>query len=394
MIPVGKTMHVFMKNLIISVHCKTQSITKRIVYRYLVTNERYKKSFQYRILNYFENLYKESIILQKYEVSSQIREDILDCNGTRQKLNFIHQLIHNLSIGADIQTEKCIKDIDKLCYTIVSSISYSEILNLLTSFLKVIPNGLTKTRFYQKSLSFLFKGVECGLLSNYEILQLLFFISLRKEGGSNYLKYLKSYLPNIEDMPLLEKCIVATCFYKASVKASDSQLKIFEKTIEEKVQSLILDPPLLVSLCKIVRISGPSDALNLNKLSNAIINMKEPLEFTSMVHVLSLYAQALLFKPKAIDRLVTDGIEQIRCDSLKPILRLKDFDRFLWSISYLGLTFAQKKKIILKGYLELRLNEYKKIENLGIFVNSILCLHMLKCWNIEVKVSKFILYLI
>lgn len=369
-----------MLKLTILVHHKTLFIAKKIVCCYSI-RKNYRKSFQYRILNYFEDSQKSYEESEQNAISTQIRENINEVKSAKRALESIHA-----DIRSSTSRPKSVEDIDVRCFPILDSLRHSEILSLLNAFSKVDTSRLIKTKFYNKSVSVLLEALNNGLLSNHETVQLLFFISLNKDKGAVHVHRLRPRLLHIDYLPLFEKCITAQCFYKTSVKLNPCQSRLLEKAIDESAQELSADPSLLVSICKAVRISGPSTELSLENLSKAIVSLKEPLNFVAIAHVVSLYAEALLLEEEVIDLLVRDSLRIIEEDSSCK-LRLKDVDRFLWSVSHLGLTLSPSDKEVLKRYLEQRLGEYKARVNLGIFVNSVLCLHMLQCWSEKVKLE-------
>ncbi|XP_016840076.1 uncharacterized protein LOC103315296 isoform X1 [Nasonia vitripennis] len=369
---------------ILSMHGKCKLILRVIAFRNL-SETKYQESFQCRIIDYFESIWNAQKFNQQFEVSSQIKEKFCDASATIEKYESLDKYLKQLLNTRDLNiNENSIDYLDMQCSSLVHFLRHSEVLSLLNAFLKVAPYRFKMTDSYNKSMPILLEAVGNELLNNHQLVQVLFFLSLNKDKSASSVSYLKSHLTNLKDLPLIEKCIVAQAFYKSSVKLEQYQSKIFEQVLEKEYNHLIADQILLVSLCKAIRISGASDELNLKKLSQAIIHSKIPFTFTTIVHVLGLYAEALILEPKAINRLVKDSIEIIKQDGIKCSIRLKDLDRFLWSISHLGLTLTLNQKSVLQMYFEQRINEYKIKVNLGILVNSVLCLHMLQCWNKKV----------
>ncbi|XP_016840075.1 uncharacterized protein LOC100679816 [Nasonia vitripennis] len=380
-----------MLNLTCVIRCKTLFMAK--VLRRGLSSARFKESLQYRILNYFETSRKSQQTAQQCEISAQskdivptINNDLLDPNQAKKLDTIYREFEHILTINDIHLVQEMIENLDLQCFALINSLKFSEILTLMTEFFKVAPTQFVKSFFYNRSISILIKAAENKSLTNHESVQLLYFISLHKENSANYIDYLKPLLPDMNDLPLFEKCITAQSFYKTSTKLQLRQSRLLEQLIEQDFEQLIGDPMLLVTICKAIILSEPSNELTLKHLSKAIIELKEPLNFNSVAHVLRLYAETLLFEPKPIDKLVKCGIDIIAKDLEhgKHTLSIPDVDTFLWSISYLGITLTLSEKLILRTWIEQNLRKYKTRENLGYLVNSLLCLHMLRDWSTKV----------
>ncbi|OXU23999.1 hypothetical protein TSAR_006265 [Trichomalopsis sarcophagae] len=387
----GTDLSTDMLNLTCVIRCKTLFIAKDVLLRRGLSSARFKESLQYRILNYFETSRKSQQTAQQCEISAQskhivptINNDLLDLNKAKKLDTIYREFNHILTINDMDLVQEMIENLDLKCFALINSLTISEILSLMTEFLKVAPTQFVKSFFYDRSISILFKAAEEKSLTNHESVQLLYFISLHKENSANYIDYLKPLLPDMNDLPLFEKCITAQSFYKTSTKLQLRQSRLLEQLIERDFEQLIGDPMLLVTVCKAIILSEPSSELTLKHLSKAIIELKEPLNFNSVAHVLRLYAETLLFEPKPIDKLVKCGIDIIAKDLEHDTLSIPDVDTFLWSISYLGITLTLNEKLILRAWIEQNLRKYKTRENLGYLVNSLLCLHMLRGWSTKV----------
>lgn len=386
-----------MLKLTFMIRCKTPFITKEVLMlRRSLSDARFKESLQYRILNYFETTRKSQQTAQQYETSGReivpntIYDNLVD-HKQENKLETIHQEFDFVSTEKDaLLARDMIENLDTQCVSLMNSLKFPEILSLMIEFLKVAPSDFTQSLFYVKSISVLIQAAKEKSLTNHEIVQLLYFISLDKQNSANYMDFLKPLLPDMNDLPLFEKCITAQSFYKTCTKLQLRQSRLLEQLIERDFEQLIRDPTLLVTICKAITASEPSNELTLKHLSKAIVELKEPLNFNSTAHVLRLYAETLLLEPKPIDKLVKCGIDLIAKDleDGKNTTSLSDLDTFLWSISYLGITCTLNEKLVLRTYLEQRLKEYKTRENLGYLVNSLLCLHMLRSWSTKVS-NKF-----
>ncbi|XP_014238012.1 uncharacterized protein LOC106659818 [Trichogramma pretiosum] len=379
--------------IIVSTNFKTRFVAKCVLCRCLTTTGYPPDSFQFRILNYFENSLASRKSIQNQEISTQVKYALPENFKIKQQFDQLLQDIDSLSKLTDKQIkEKILGEIDPKWSPMVQSLPHMNIFNLLIDILKTSPHiqsSFVSTQLYKNSLDTLMNAVESDLLDHSELVQLLFFISLQNDESSSYINYLKSFLPDLNELDLMDKCIISQAFYRCSKKLSSSQSRILEKIIEEKSDDLIKDPLLLVCLCKIIRISGPSDKLNLKNLSSAILNLDRPLTFTTSCHILSLYAQALMHEPQVTEKLIDNAVEELKLDAFQHRLRIKDFDRFLWSISYLGVNLNENKKILLRTYLKQRSLEYKRKENLGLYVNSTLCLHLLGSWSKNLLIKSF-----
>lgn len=375
---------------------QTSSVAKRFFSSNLYSSW-CKQTFQNQILEYFEYVLKKQRTYQQFVISTKVRENIPEVKNINHKLKIIYEDVNclsNLSYYQILKKKILIDDIDSRCLTIVNFLNYTDIFNLLNIILKVIPRKLTNFQFYHKSVKILLEAAENNLLDNHEKVQLLFLISLMKEKGVKYVKFLKEHLPKLEEVPLIEKSIIAQAFYQSSLKLKKEESRLLEKIIEEECENIVNNQLVLVSFCKAIRISGPSNELTLINLSNALDKSYQLLSFSSLVHILCLYAQALIFDENLINKTVSHLIKIIENDCQAQKLRLKDIDRLLWSISYLGFVLSSEHKEILKKYIEHRLEDYKTRENLGIFVNSILSLHMLQCWSLKVQAIELKLLII
>lgn len=362
---------------------------------------RLKQTFQNQIQEYFENISSKQKSYQQFEISTQIRENIPEVKKFKQKLLLINEDLNCLSSIPNhliFKKKKFIDEIDSKCLTVVDFLECRDILCLLNTLLKISSSNIvTSLKFYDSAILQLLKAAENGLLSNHEKIQLLFFVSLLKEKGVKHMKFLKDYLPGLEELPLIEKSIVAQSFYRLSLKLTKEESRNLEKIIEDECDKLIHDQLLLVSFCKAIRISGPSNELILTNLSKAVAKSYKFFNFSSLVHILCLYSDAFIFNEAMITKTVSHLIKMIANNNQNKTLRLKDIDRFLWSISHLGFVLSNQQKEVLKNYIEYRMEDYKKNyikhgmkdyktgENLGDFVNSILSLHMLQCWNLKVN---------
>lgn len=386
-----------MLKLIASLHRSTRLITRKPVCRNY-TSTKYKNSFNYRILDYFESTLKSQKPSQSIEFSPIYRGTNFGINSNDDntisdtlelKLQTIHDDIEKLANIKDTEiNEDFLDDLDIKCFSIVNALQPVEILKILNSLLKTSPYLVVRSYFYDKAISLLIEYAENGCLSRHEMIQLLYFASLHKDRKvAQCVDYLQIYVPHMTDLPLFEKCISAYVFHKSAIKLKSNQVKVLEKEIEENFDTLVADPDLLVSICKAVMHSEPNDLLTLKNLTKAIAESKKPFSFAIMSHILSLYAEALLMEVEVIDKLVKDSIEMIREDIAEESysLDLRDIDRFLYSISRLGITLTLNEKMVLRQCVEERFKEYKMLKNLDILINSVLRLHILRCWSTKVR---------
>ena len=371
-------------------YSKSRFVSQTIISRNLASIP--KNSFQSRIIDYFKDTLKVQELrneLPKYYIGNFTKTNANDLEvRTEEILKSIKNEIKELMNEEDeeIKKEK-LSDLDTRCFTIFHLLTISDILYLLNEFYKFTSNQLSMIYFYDKSITLLFDATEKGLLNNHEKVQFLFFLTFKNENVDNYMYHLKSYLPDICDLSLFDQCIAAQSFYKTSIKLEEHELRPFEKVLENNLDELINDPNLLIPLCKLFMINKPTNEFNLNDLSKTIAELQKPLDFHSIACILSLYAEALIFDPKAIDRLVKNSIELISKDicTKSYSLSLRHIDMFLWSISYLGITLTLEEKLILRTCIEERFEEYKTNQiPLSTLVNTMLCLHMLRCWSTKV----------
>lgn len=372
---------------------KNHPVARKILCYNLHTS-RFYGSFKYEILDYFEKTSKIKKPIPFQTLSNSDPKNIeTELNSTTEdKLEAIYKDFATISANTDEQLIKeFVEDLDIKCLSIVQSIEPTEILNLFHEFHKILKYKFRFLYFYDNSLPLLIDAIENNLLTNHEIVEVLFFISLNGEKNAHYIKNLQPYLPDLNDLPLIEKCIVAEAFYQASVKLQPCQLKIVEKVVEENFESLIDNTNLLEALCQAIIFSEPSEELSLKNLSKAVLNCKKPMNFNNNAHVLHLYAKALIFEPQLIDKIVKDCISMIDEDvkERNNNINIKSVDMFLWSMSNLGLTITLPEKLILRKYMETRFNEYRSKENLNILVNTLLCSNMLRCWSMKVRTNFF-----
>lgn len=362
-------------------HIKKLSISEGFIRRYVIKSG-HENPFRGHIMNYFEKINVSRATLDQYEVSTQVRKTATQNDSNSETFQSIYQQINYLA--HQNYDQNFINTIDVKCLSLINSLTHSQILRLLSLLLKNLSaTELINTQFYNVSMDMLFQALEYELLNRQDLVQLSFFISLRKDKARSYMIYLKPFLSDIQDLDLVEKCIIAEAFYKSSVKLDQSQSRALEVVLSGMPQELISNSHLLVPLCKAIRLSKPTSQLDLTNLSNAILNMKQPFNIMAAIHILSLYSEALVHEPDAVARLVKDCM-QIMENNISS-LRLKDVDRFLWSISHLGYHLDKDKKQLLMRIMEERLQELKMKKNVGFLVNSLLSLHILECWNPGVR---------
>lgn len=375
-----------LKSIVSRLH-KNPFIVKEILCCYLHAPTFYG-SFKYDILDYFEKTSKDSkqLTLQKFSNPKSLE---IKGNGTPEdKLVSIYNDFDKISkLNDEELTKELIEDLDIKCFSIICFLKPAEILKLFHEFYKILKHKFQFLYFYDKSIPLLVEAVENNLLTSNEVVQVLFFISLSGERSANLISNLQPYLPDLNDLPLIEKCIVADVFCKSSIKLQVRQARIIEKVLEKNFKTLIENPNLLEAVCEAIISREPSEELSLKILSKAVLNFNEPMSFNNNAHVLHLYARALIFEPRVIDKIVKECISMINDDlkECKNSLSIKDVDMFLWSISNLGITVTLSEKLILRKFIETRFKEYRRKENLNYLVNSMLFLNMLRCWSMKVK---------
>ncbi|KAL7293909.1 hypothetical protein TKK_0012640 [Trichogramma kaykai] len=356
-----------------------------------LNEDRVKRTFQYRIQTYFEEILKKQP--EKNEALSTRIDHLMTDNKPAPRPENFNQEYHQCQVALanfkeirdNVVIQEKLINMDYKLSNLLIHLKSHEIFRFLASLSSISRLELTAMEFYEKAIAILIQLAMSGTLNNHELVQLLYFLSL-KSHNKEQIENLKPFLPDIDELCLMEKCIVAWVMQKSSIKLHLRQAKMLEKVVEEDFKSIIDDPQLFVPICKSVIISEASNSLCLQKLSDAILTSNKQtnnLNFGAVAHTLALYADALIMDSKVVDLLVKTGVKAIQNDmnTNKNMLQISDVNTFLWSLSHLGTILSLSEKLIVRSFVEHRWTEYTSKDNLGMLVDSMLSLNMLRCWS-------------
>ncbi|KAJ8679065.1 hypothetical protein QAD02_014852 [Eretmocerus hayati] len=331
------------------------------------------------------------------EVSYQIRRELVSRRKANQNLKLIFRSINKSpSFVKQIGSRKYqfsikeMHDIDSKFSIIMTSLDQLEIFHLLLTLVQTSASQLIHFQLYEKSVIHLIKLTEYGLMSHFEIVQLLHYIGMMKQGGGAYVRCIEPLLPNFNQITLMDKAVIALAYFKTHSELPEYQLKSLEDALENESEILANNHFLLVTLCKAVGLYGSSADMTLKNLSNTIIQRKDEMDFRTSTHVLGVYAGNLILEKEALEYLITDGMKKVAKDERLCSLRLKDVNRYFWARSCLYWTLTEEEKQLSTVYLNNRYKELSNKENLEYLVRILVSLFILQCTNLEPIIKRSI----
>lgn len=219
-----------------------------------------------------------------------------------------------------------------------------------------VPYYIQNLQFFSQALHFV--SFFLDRLSVSELIQLCFYAGLKKKSvrSQKIIRYCLNKLNDINLLALITEDIIIICnsAFRTSTRITQQNiLKDIQRRLYNQL-SILNDESFYVTIVKSLRHNYNYDEELLLTLSNAMFFNKtlQNYNFTSLAHILTLYADALYFDHNLIER-----INQLCLDKLKNAsisskrmhyslqIRLKDMSKYLWSLSYLGCENLQESDI-------------------------------------------------
>ncbi|XP_015603701.1 uncharacterized protein LOC107271795 [Cephus cinctus] len=330
---------------------------------------------------YFLDLFKRNDFIPMYLKKQKLNVDMKNSMQFAQRIlatNDISSLLRAIESAKD-EKQIILHRIDIECCDIIQKLSYTEILQLLNALARKFPHRVTLTQFYKKSIEILMSAAMKQTLSHLQTIELLFYLSMNKKNSSSEVQYITSGLPNMINMSLIDKSIIAYAAFKTYVKLNATQIRVLEKTLEENASFFVNDPALLVTLCKAIRHAGVTKELSLNNLSGTILQHQEKFRMKCAAHVLALYAEAYTSFQPVLQRMFKDSMEELSENIMhrsKDSIRIKDLDRLLWAGSRLNYQLEKKEFSQIQIFIQNNFSKYLK--NVNLLVNTLLCLKIME----------------
>ncbi|KAG7201922.1 hypothetical protein KM043_004632 [Ampulex compressa] len=152
------------------------------------------------------------------------------------------------------------------------------------------------------------------IMSNQDMLKTLCIMSgiyskqMQKKMAYNINTFLP-YVPDMKDLDIVEQCMIAESFFKATVKLRKDQIRQIEEVLEEKAEYLVDNDIYIVPLCKILRLTGCTEMFDLTcpeRLVNTLlsswmlnIRMKQVIEKSFKSGIFKKINDGILWKTKA-----------------------------------------------------------------------------------------------
>ncbi|XP_055389916.1 uncharacterized protein LOC129618911 isoform X2 [Condylostylus longicornis] len=268
--------------------------------------------------------------------------------------------------------------LDDLCCENLANMDLDEIFRNLYSFMYLIPNKITKLRFYQSGLN---AAVEqfSNAHTKRTFVQLSYYLGLSKGNyGISHLmkKFLKEFSEiYLDQLNSLDLAIVLNAAYKSSVLFDVKTYQ--DRTILEICEKEV-DNDILITLLKSLRLNRVKSDDVLHKLENEIINNKRKFDFKGLCHIFENkynkeeISQHIVEYCKGV--LASVNVNNLVFNDVRP----KDIATFLWCCAQLKTPslgaddLKYFENIILK---KISRNEYTK--NFDELVDTCLSLWML-----------------
>lgn len=295
---------------------------------------------------------------------------------TENRVAFIVEQIEGLKLNGDPwKLDAQLKKIDNQAFRMLEGLSLDEILILLNKIVEVIPYRLRGFRTYTKSVEIAKRLVDQSPPSSTQIVNLLFIASVGKTATATDVRFFLNRLrTDFKDLPFMVQCIVAVSTFKVGVKLNKESIKVVEDVLFDRLEVLIEDPGLVVSLIKALTNAGPTPEFSLNKMSKKLREMQESLRISIAVPLLGIYAATLDAEKHVVRKLIDDSIKDLSRKGHNGV-RIKDVDRLLWAITSLNCKLSQKQIDNIEDFVDHKIRQYS--DKPKMFVNTILCLWIL-----------------
>ncbi|XP_050500123.1 uncharacterized protein LOC126880354 isoform X1 [Diabrotica virgifera virgifera] len=269
-----------------------------------------------------------------------------------------------LDISQDINNFYLLRAIDKECSARVNKLSNADIFELLHIYMSKVPNRIINYKLYEIAIQELTKRL--NLLNKNEIIQLIFYIGLRKKQAKqhNIVRKCINYLirSDLETLTPEDLCVICNSTFKTTTKLNE---KIFNTIINYLYNNLkiLKDPAFFVTFLKSIRQNRYQDEDLLETLSYGMLFNKsfEQYSFSALSHILAVYSDYLYYDENVL-RVFSERSIQLLKESdfiskkehMSNHIRLKDIKRFLWCISNLNYKLSSQdiKTVIIPNILK------------------------------------------
>ncbi|KAF5292294.1 hypothetical protein FQA39_LY03328 [Lamprigera yunnana] len=257
-------------------------------------------------------------------------------------ISILNQSTHNLRKVLDL--------LDIECCLRLTNMEPNNVLKLLSAFMHVVPNRITEYKFYNYATDDIDRCL--GQCSKQELIHFMFYIGLKKhskKAQSMLRKCLRNL--NFDSLTIEDLCIICNSTYRTKTKISNPHLlEKIKQTINDNLV-LLKDPAFLITLIKTIQHNHKEDEDLLSTISCTIFFNKtiQYYSFTTVSHLLSLYAQYSYYDKELFQLFIKHCISQLENVNIKckktyfmEQTRTKDILIFLKSISYLNCEIIDK----------------------------------------------------
>ena len=269
--------------------------------------------------------------------------------------------------------ERC-KMIERECLLSMTGIGKKDLCAVIDSLIDIMPQRILHSNFFRQGLDKLsheFKKQPSREL----FMKLIFYTGLMKKrspGPENLKEILKLYLDKtIDRLNTIDIAIICTASYKASVRIQSDKFR--KRLIQEITDMHPIDSTIYIAFIKSLRINEVSSSKVVESLKKqAEAKAFDGMQLQPLCHIFAFIADNGIMDEKLTEHFVERCIEVIVEDS-----RVKDIQKFLYSLALLNLTLKQSHLDKLETYLIAKL-ELKEFETyFDNFVDAILSLWML-----------------
>lgn len=360
-----------------------------------------EKTLTGRLLNYFEknrnkpervdNTINALDILKRKDVNS-----LEECD-TEQLLSAFNLLLNRehcknknefLMILNLLDSELCIR---------LNQLEVTGTLNVLHTYMNIIPHRIVEYRFYENAMRRLFN--ESSTLSKTDLIQFIFYLGLQKKTTrSKYMLKKCTNLLNEEFLNMLnteEICVICNSTFKTSTKIDN---KLFLDKVVNCINNnlcILSDPAMFITLIKTIRHNRyQSEELLVNITYTIFFNRTvDCYSFSALCHILALYSDFLYYDDNLIKVFTDKCIELLKSNRytskhayLEEQPRVKDIKRLLWCLSnlnYKKLDIEDIKNVIVPNIID-RIKAGELKDDFASLIEMALYLWMLNCYDPDI----------
>lgn len=311
-----------------------------------------------RLLYYVNN--KSDHLMKHSDTNEKVILDLLKHKSleeikkydTQTLLTAFNSLAKSHTIINKVDIVALMNLLDSECCDRLNNSTNKEVLGYLSLFMKIIPDKITKTNFYNLAVK---KLVYSSDLNASNLVQLMFFIGLMKKNNiaQQMLRKCMKHFDNefINKLSSEEICVICNSTFKTSTKINNKMF--LDKILNYLINNLYLfkDPAIFITILKTIRHSRyQNDDLLTTITLTIFFNKTLPCySFPALCHILALYSDYLFYDENLLKILTERCLELLKTAeyiSKKTYLlqqpRLKDIKRLLWCLSNLSFKHLEK----------------------------------------------------